>query len=349
MKLLNICYNKGLGGLEEMFLHYSRGFASLGWEVVSMIPPAAKMREEAKECSDVITNSAISSSISHFNPFKWWQLRRTVKQLRPDLIILHNARPFKLIQKAARGICPVVVVHHGGNLARSAQSEHVVCITHYMKAEFESLGKPAPHLYYVPNVFNGKIMPARKNVGSKPLRLGFIGRLVKVKGVSLILKALARCEMNVQLHIAGEGEIKEALQKQVSDIGIDATFHGWITGKKKQHFFENIDGLIVPSYFEPFGLVIIEGWAAGVPVLSSKTKGGLELIEHEKNGLLFDIGDANALAKMIHHLEKIDISTMTKKAQKDLSAFSNEQFTEHLARMVRQVGVGTAMDGHLIY
>jgi alpha-maltose-1-phosphate synthase len=64
--------------------------------------------------------------------------------------------------------------------------------------------------------------------------------------------------------------------------------------------FQQATALVLPSISEPFGLVILEAWACGTPVISSRTSGGSELIQHGENGWLFDLSDPTGFLASLH-------------------------------------------------
>mgnify|MGYP001101385923 FL=1 len=74
-------------------------------------------------------------------------------------------------------------------------------------------------------------------------------------------------------------------------------FLGWI--KNKENFFSNIDIFCCPSKIEPFGLVILEAMSNSVPVISTKRKGPLDIIDNMKNGILVNIDNYEEMKKSI--------------------------------------------------
>jgi starch synthase len=64
--------------------------------------------------------------------------------------------------------------------------------------------------------------------------------------------------------------------------------------------FQQAVALVLPSISEPFGLVILESWASGTPVISSRTSGASELIQHRENGWLFDLSDPTGFHEALH-------------------------------------------------
>lgn len=138
----------------------------------------------------------------------------------------------------------------------------------------------------IPNARRGKIAPPRLIAPEGKLRFGFIGTLAPAKGVELLLDAYASLPPGGHaLHVAGRGEpeYERHLQARAS-LGV--TFMGNVGAAD---FFSAIDVLIVPSLWqEPLGMVIVEAFMHGVPVLASRVGGIPELVEEGRNGWLFD-------------------------------------------------------------
>ena len=303
MKILNITYNKGDGGLEEIYLRFNSAFKALKCQVTCLMPESAKLRSKtASQGVEVICNNAISSSMSAYNPFAVLSLRKQIKKFKPDIVILHNGRALPLIKKAIKNDCKLLVVHHGGKTKNLEGANNIACISNYMLEELSNSLMSAPNLYHLPNFIEG-VEPVRKLKSKNDvLNVGFIGRLEKEKGVDILIQAVSEMPDPLCLHIAGDGSEKEELIEKAKSLGVKANFIGWVSGEGKQQFFSNIDVLAVPSRHEPFGLVILEGWAAGIPVVASRTKGAQELIKDERNGLLFELEDASSLRDALFHV-----------------------------------------------
>jgi glycosyltransferase involved in cell wall biosynthesis len=96
-----------------------------------------------------------------------------------------------------------------------------------------------------------------------------------------------------RLLIAGKGEEKyvSVLRNKSADLTID--FPGFVS---LPEFFDTIDILLVPSWEEPFGLVVLEGMASGIPVIATASGGPLEIIRSGVNGILVPPRDPKSLA-----------------------------------------------------
>lgn len=124
---------------------------------------------------------------------------------------------------------------------------------------------------------------------AKPLRLGFIGRLVPVKGAFIalhVVKSLVDKKIPVTLFIAGVGMQEESLRVAAKKLGIAShvIFSGCVSDVTA--WLDSIDILIVPSIREPLGLVSLEAAARGIPVIASAVDGLPEVVSDGQTGFL---------------------------------------------------------------
>jgi glycosyltransferase involved in cell wall biosynthesis len=146
----------------------------------------------------------------------------------------------------------------------------------------------------------GELRPVRASLDA--LRFGFLGRWDPVKGVHLLVEAFRRLpkSLPVELHIlavsagADSEEYREAVRRSA---GGDPRIHFLpdAHNRRSTEFLASIDALIVPSqWLETGPLVVLEAFAAGVPVIGSNLGGIRELVSDERDGLLVSHADVNA-------------------------------------------------------
>jgi glycogen(starch) synthase len=135
-----------------------------------------------------------------------------------------------------------------------------------------------------------------------------VGRLVYEKGFQLALDALPgvieRVE-NVRFLVAGSGTHEEELKAQAESLGLSGhgKFLGWIGDDVLHSLYRIADLCVVPSIYEPFGLVALEAMASGCPCIVADTGGLREVVPSgERVGLRFNGGDAEHLGVMIERL-----------------------------------------------
>jgi glycogen(starch) synthase len=135
-----------------------------------------------------------------------------------------------------------------------------------------------------------------------------VGRLVYEKGFQLALEALPSVIErvgDVRFLVAGSGTHEAELKAQAELLGLGAhgTFLGWIGDDVLHSLYRIADLCVVPSIYEPFGLVALEAMASGCPCIVADTGGLREVVPGgERVGLRFDGGDAEHLGVMIERL-----------------------------------------------
>ena len=135
-----------------------------------------------------------------------------------------------------------------------------------------------------------------------------VGRLVYEKGFQLALDALpAVIEQvgDVRFVVAGSGTHEQALKEQAEQLGLlrHGVFLGWIGDDALHSLYRIADLCVVPSIYEPFGLVALEAMASGCPCIVADTGGLREVVPvGERVGLRFNGGDAEHLGVMIERL-----------------------------------------------
>ncbi|MBL4589245.1 MAG: glycosyltransferase family 4 protein [Alphaproteobacteria bacterium] len=344
MIVLNVTYNKGKGGLECIYLRYIEMLSKAGHEVCALLPPKSAIKKDVTNLiPSAETSKLISSPINRLNPLAVWKLKKAIQHICPDIILIHNSRPVAFFNRITRNIYPVVTIHHGGKTTRLLKhSKHIICVTKYMVEELKEHGFPSENLYYIPNAIDLDKEYVQRNLPpkEKPLTIGVIGRFTEEKGLDTFIDALKHINIPHKAIIAGCGALREQIRNRAIKQNTTVKFLGWIDEQPKNKFFEQCDVLIVPSRHESFGLTILEAWKHGLPILSSNTKGGTELIEHGKNGLLFERDNPQALAQSVHDLValKNKSTALTKNGYELLkSTYSTEIVANNLEKTIQKI------------
>jgi len=139
------------------------------------------------------------------------------------------------------------------------------------------------------------------------LRIGFIGSIAEQKGVHLLLEAFADIDHGVECWIYGDTSAFPDYVRSLGGERGNVRFQGRFENTRVGEVLSSIDVLCVPSrWYENSPLSIHEGFMAGVPVLTADRGGMAELVEHERSGLLFRLGDADDLRRQILRLRDED-------------------------------------------
>jgi glycosyltransferase involved in cell wall biosynthesis len=145
-----------------------------------------------------------------------------------------------------------------------------------------------------PQHFEGWLNPgevkARYGIGPMDPMVLFVGRLEFQKGPDVLVETipgLLKHYPTAKFVFAGDGEMRRGLESRTRQLGVaQATrFLGFKNGHELPELYKACDVVCVPSRNEPFGIVVLEGWSAGKPVVVSKNGGPDEYVSHEVNGL----------------------------------------------------------------
>jgi glycosyltransferase involved in cell wall biosynthesis len=129
----------------------------------------------------------------------------------------------------------------------------------------------------------------------------YVGRLVKVKGVRVLIEAMRHCPAQ-RLVIVGDGPEMKRLRRDAAGLS-NVEFAGWVSHEGVDTYMTRATMLILPSLRnEGCPNVIMEAMARGIPVIATRVAGVPDLVRDGETGILTDPGDANALAAHINAL-----------------------------------------------
>jgi glycogen(starch) synthase len=162
-----------------------------------------------------------------------------------------------------------------------------------------AFGLPEDKLVMVPNGVDAEAYAKVKNEDLSRFRITFalpeekivlfVGRLVYEKGVHVFVNAIPKVlgKANAKFVIVGNGYMKEQLSNIVKSMGVThkVMFTGFVDDETLRKLQSCADVSVVPSLFEPFGIVALEAMAAKSPVVVSDTGGLSEIVDHDVTGV----------------------------------------------------------------
>jgi len=206
---------------------------------------------------------------------------------------------------------------HGVERWMAHRAQGVIVCSYYMRGHVADIfGLEERRISVIPNGIDPSDMrpvedlqALRRQFAEPHERLVLlVGRLVYEKGFQLALDALpgviAQVE-NVRFLVAGSGTHEAALKAQAQHLGLSehGAFLGWIGDDALHSLYRIADLCVVPSIYEPFGLVALEAMASGCPCIVADTGGLREVVPRgERVGLRFNGGDPEHLGVMIERL-----------------------------------------------
>lgn len=191
-------------------------------------------------------------------------------------------------------------------------NNNFICISN---DTFNYAKKNLPHgfknnIVFLKNAINVKNFTKPNNYkkqNTDQLKLITIGSLVDKKNHIFLINVvniLKKNKIKVKLHVLGNGYLKEELQKKINRNELTEEIILCGNVHNPQEYLWQSDIYIHSAYYEPFGLVLIEAMAAGVPVITLDGKGNRDLIEEGKNGYMIFEQNAEKFAEKIINLFK---------------------------------------------
>ena len=160
---------------------------------------------------------------------------------------------------------------------------------------------------FLMNITDEEIVTRVKQPG--PLRIVFVGNIIRRKELHSLLAALSRlpreiCILTIVGDLSMDKPYVHTIYRQVAESKLDGRviFLGSLPDTELVARLKESHVLVVPSSYEGFGIVYLEGMGFGLPAIASTAGAASEIITHGKDGLLIRVGDAASLAQYLHDL-----------------------------------------------
>lgn len=357
MRILFINSIQMFGGGEIWMLRTLCALQARGHHVWLCCRPEAEIGKRAVEQRIPV---AFVEFGGDFDPRSIFKLARFMKRERIEVVLTNMDKELRLGGLAAKlsGV-PAVIPRRGidyplKNRWRYRWAYNVLAtrILANSQATKRALLRHAPWLDAdrIEVIYNGIeaepfMQPGARNFRAewrvKPdeLVLGFVGQLDERKGIRVLLAAFQRIKREwplARLVFAGQGPLRELIVSEIEkqSWGEAVLLIGFVDDVVG--VMQALDILLLPSYWEGFGIVLIEAMAAGKPVISTDTSSMPEIIVDGQTGFVVPPGDAEALAARALHLlrdagqrEKLGCAAR----QRVLEKFTQQRMIEELENL----------------
>jgi glycosyltransferase involved in cell wall biosynthesis len=170
-----------------------------------------------------------------------------------------------------------------------------IALTNFARNKFIQGGLPAEKIFVKPNYLQMDPGPG-EGQGNYAL---FVGRLAPEKGISTLLEAWRHIGQDLPLQIAGDGSMAPEVERASSESG-GVTWLKWLPRTEILQRMKDATVLILPStWYEGFPMIMAEAFAVGLPVIASNLGSMSSIVDHQRTGLHFEAGDANALVEAV--------------------------------------------------
>jgi glycosyltransferase involved in cell wall biosynthesis len=218
--------------------------------------------------------------------------------------------------------------------------DRIIAPSAFMKAIFEEYGIPPEKIVHVPHFIDLAAWGTPEfSQGDRAL---YVGRLSEEKGVDVLIRAAATAP-HIPVRIVGTGPQEGALQDLAASLGAsNVEFVGFKDGAELKAEYADARFVVIPSvWYEVFGLIALEAFASGKPVIATQMGGLSELVVDGETGIAVSAGDPDDLARQMDALWKDPASAAIlgrnarKKAERD---HDPEQHYARIMDVYRSVG-----------
>lgn len=326
MKVVMICdYLKEGHGIYTHVHYLSRELANKDEIDELNIITVGKNQSQNHNDNNIIT---INCSNKHFSIYYSIpkEVMKLVESLKPDLIHIHGTYPpYSIIPLIANNY-PIVITLHGIVSVESNFSIKSKFLLHnriYGLLEKQAISKASRLIAVSPSIveycLKMGINPSKVDLIPNGIALDeyefenknqtfpsllYIGRLIKIKGIDILIRALPIIKMSypqMKLYIAGTGgqsnKIKSLVKKM--DLTENVVFLGNIFGIEKKSLVSSVDVFVLPSRYDACPIVLLEAMESSKPIVASRVGGIPYLVNDGETGLLFEVGDVNQLANNV--------------------------------------------------
>ena len=307
MRIAMLMLGKGLGGIQTHFKDSCVSIANCGYQLLAVVSSDCDSWL-LKQLTDVNSNLQIKTTKVRFGNYDRFAVRKIARILQaynPDIVVSYGQRASLFAGRVkSTNVKWLLVAPTNGTLNG-----------YYY--QFADVLIPATDEQSNPNIYTqlpdrvrfsekiphfSTIIPVQQIDSRREINNIFaVGRLESIKGFIFLIEAmyeLSKRYSNLHLYIAGEGSEYQNLANTRDQLGLAESVHFLGARTDVHELMKQFDLFVLPSLVEAFGIVLLEAMASGMPIVSTRTEGPLEIL-NESTSILVDRGSSEALRKGI--------------------------------------------------
>ncbi|MEI8339894.1 MAG: glycosyltransferase family 4 protein [bacterium] len=353
-KILIIVNNLGVGGAERLVVDDINEMIHRGIDVTLLTLKAESDKTLSHQCSISPAKWFVVSFGSLLNIFSWMKVIRVIRDTRADLIVTHlwfantvgrvsaKILGFKNIVAFEQNVYDSVKTPKMFFIDRLIQNWclRIIAVSEIVK---KSLLKHGIKENRIEVIYNSVNTEKYKNISgqydftvkNEDFKFLYVGRLIKQKGVDILISALAKTS-GAYLYIAGQGPESDYLHGKVKEFNLEnrVVFLGVV--KDVPLLMKSCDCFVYPSRHDGFSLVLLEALASGLPSITSDFESNLELVDDGISGLIFKVDNIDELADKMNMI-KTDVDLRKRLRQNAVSRAGDFSIQKHVSSIERLI------------
>ena len=300
IKILNIISGSKYGGAELFFERLALSFEKCNGVEQKLI--IRNNRNRSKKLIDGIKEIEKINFFHKLNPFCTLKIEKIIREYKPNILLSWMNRASSTIPNIKINN-EVSVGRLGGyyQIKNYSRCDYLITNTADLKQYVISKGWDKNKVEFIPNFVSQNKLDKTKLKIKKDKTILCMGRFHPNKAMDILIKAMPFLP-KFRLFIVGEGELRSQYEILIKkfDLTSRVQIFGW--SDNVSEFLNKCSILVCPSRHEPFGNIVIEGWAHKIPVVVSDVGGPSRIVKHKSNGIKFEKDNTFDLVSKIKYL-----------------------------------------------
>ena len=300
IKILNIISGSKYGGAELFFERLALSFERCNKIEQKII--IRNNRNRSKKFIDGINEIEKINFFHKLNPFCTFKIEKIIREYKPNILLSWMNRASSVIPNIKINN-EITVGRLGGyyKIKNYTKCDYLITNTSDLKKYVISKGWDKKKVEFIPNfVTQNKIDKTKLKINKDKIIL-CMGRFHPNKAIDILIKAMPFLP-KFRLFIVGEGELKSQYEILIKKFDLMSRVKIFEWSDNISEFLNKCSILVCPSRHEPFGNIVIEGWAHKIPVVVSDVGGPGRIVKHKTTGIKFEKDNTFDLVSKIKNL-----------------------------------------------
>lgn len=308
MKILHVIFSFSTGGAETMLVDIMNE-QSISKKVDLLIVNNVVNEALIKTINKEVNIHYLNREPGNRNPLPILQFNYKVFKINPTVIHFHNHKAINLLKYKTKAVTCLTIHDVNVSVINFFKYKKLFSISNAVLDDILRRSGISSILVY--NGIRCEQIPTNSNLLEfDKFKIIQISRLDhEKKGQHVLMEAISilvnhKGLKNLQLDLIGEGSSLSYLENLAKELNIEK-YVNFLGMKTRKFIYKNLKDyqlLVQPSFFEGFGLTVVEGMAAKIPVLVSDIDGPMEIIDNGRFGFYFKSGDAKECSEKIHDI-----------------------------------------------